>query len=58
MGITGVSVQTAIGSLSITSNPVTALTGVSATSSVGSLTISNITGVTLSAYHLQVQLDL
>ena len=49
MGITGVSAQTAIGSLSITSNPVTALTGVSATSSVGSLTISNITGVTLSA---------
>ncbi len=50
IGITAPSAaQTAVGSITISSNPVTALTGVSATSSVGSLTISNITKVTLSA---------
>jgi len=49
MGITGLSSQTAVGSITISSNPVTALTGVSATSSVGGLSIGNITEVTLTA---------
>ena len=49
MGLTGLSSQTAVGNITISSNPVTALTGISATSSVGSLTVSNITAATLTA---------
>ena len=44
MGLTGVSAQTDVGSITITSDHIEVPSALSATSTVGSLTISNITG--------------
>jgi hypothetical protein len=47
IGITGLSAETDVGAITISSNPLHLLTGVSATSALGSITIDNITPVLL-----------
>jgi hypothetical protein len=47
MGLTGLSAETEVGAITISSNPVVDITGQSASTSLGSLTISNITGIAL-----------